>query len=75
MQFKKLMFRSGTEFQVYLTRSSGEILKKKMKAENISCIIVEDMGIGYIMNQVENISRILVEDLGIRYIMNQVENV
>jgi translation initiation factor eIF-2B subunit alpha len=44
--------RSGTEFEVYLTRS-GEKLKKKMDAENISCTLVEDMGIGYIMNQMD----------------------
>ncbi|XP_023329412.1 translation initiation factor eIF-2B subunit alpha [Eurytemora carolleeae] len=45
--------RSGVEFQVYLTRSSGEKLKKRMDAENISCILVEDMGIGYIINQID----------------------
>ena len=51
MIIDKYFFRSGVEFQVYLTKSSGEKLKKRMDAENISCILVEDMGIGYIINQ------------------------
>jgi len=44
--------RNGKEFEVYLTKS-GEVLKKSLQAENISCTLIEDMAIGYIMNKVD----------------------
>jgi len=44
--------RNGREFHVYLTRSGAQ-LKKQLAAEHISCTIIDDMAIGYIMNKVD----------------------
>jgi len=43
--------RSGKKFHVYLSRSGG-LLLKSFQAENISCTLIDDMAIGYIMNKV-----------------------
>merc|ERR1712098_463806 len=44
--------RSGREFHVYLTKS-GDRLKKHMDAEKISCIVIDDLAIGFLMKKVD----------------------
>jgi len=44
--------RMGREFHVYLTRS-GSKLKKQMEAEHISCTLIDDMAVGFVMKKVD----------------------